>query len=383
MKILSPVNSPEEVPPLVEAGAREIYCGLLLSKWKSRGRSYLSFSSGEDNRANIESLKDLKYLIDACHAHDVPLFLAINATTYSGWQLEIIRETMLQIDQWGMDAFIIADPALFVLAQSIQIKAELHVSLFGAVLNHRTAEFYKQLGACRIVFPTQLTVEEIRDMVSVLGDDFIYEIIGLNDACRFLEGFCQFHHTFDENLPFKQFVKNAQIRFHVLDKMKKLPLNWQRSIEHKSIFQSYLSSPCDFCYQIQRYDSANHDSEREEGQEVTNPEAFTNDFLDTFSYCNLCGLFDFKEMGVQTVKVVGRFNPISKKVKDVKILRRAIDRMGFEGMTRELYQMLCKEDFLDTFGFPCREFCLYSVSRTLTTHEHRNCPDTCREPCRR
>ncbi|MDP7420880.1 MAG: U32 family peptidase, partial [bacterium] len=232
--------------------------------------------------------------------------------------------------------------------------------------NHRTAQFYKNLGASRFVFPTQLSVNEVRTMTQRLGDLFEYEIIGLNDACRFLEGFCQFHHSFDDKLPFKQFVKNANIRFFILDRLKRLPFSWQRYIERNKLFQHYISSPCDFCCQISGYDTSK-DGNRPE----PNPEALFNDFLDTFSYCNLCGLYDFIDMGLQTVKVVGRFNPLAKKVKDVKILRRACELAVKPGISRESYVKLCQNDFKKTFGFPCRRFCLYSVSSTLKQNRVR------------
>jgi len=60
MKILAPLNSPREIRPLLEAGADEIYCGVLAREWKDRYTNVGSINRREWSTSNLNTYQELE-----------------------------------------------------------------------------------------------------------------------------------------------------------------------------------------------------------------------------------------------------------------------------------------------------------------------------------
>ncbi len=81
MKILSPLDKVDEVGALAEAGADELFCGLLTEDWHN------CYIAGAINRrpgggANFTRWEDLETVVQVAHDRKVPVILTLNEHYY-------------------------------------------------------------------------------------------------------------------------------------------------------------------------------------------------------------------------------------------------------------------------------------------------------------
>ena len=76
LKITSPFREKEEVTPLIEAGAGELYCGYLSPEWAKRYTS-LEFER-KGGGSNFTDLTELKQAVALAHKGGVPVYLTLN-----------------------------------------------------------------------------------------------------------------------------------------------------------------------------------------------------------------------------------------------------------------------------------------------------------------
>lgn len=104
----------------------------------------------------LETLEDFVYEVKA---RGLKAYLAVNSAVNEA-RLDEVDDVVAVAVKAGVDAVIAWDPAVILKARkaglSIQISTQANVT------NHETAEFYRTLGAERIVFSRELSLEEIR-----------------------------------------------------------------------------------------------------------------------------------------------------------------------------------------------------------------------------
>ena len=152
MKILSPVSKPEEVIPLAEAGAEEFYMGVLDTAWRKKYTNVGSINRREWSVSNLSSYDDLNKAVSDAHKMGGRVYMTMNAL-YSAHQYEALLGNLEEIRKTEVDALIVADPGLLLLLKETGWNREIHMSTGATVFNHRTAKFYHEQGAHRIVFP--------------------------------------------------------------------------------------------------------------------------------------------------------------------------------------------------------------------------------------
>ncbi|TAM38434.1 U32 family peptidase, partial [bacterium] len=163
MKILSPISRKEEVEPLVEAGAGELYCGIVPRLWSDRYGVSDTLNRREGYGANFSSFADLQYAIQLAHKRNVPVFVTINGL-YTREQYPLIREIVEKLISIKVDGLIIADLGLLLTLERTKFPGEIHMGTGGTAFNSRTISFYKELGASRIILDRHLTIGEIKDI---------------------------------------------------------------------------------------------------------------------------------------------------------------------------------------------------------------------------
>ena len=125
MKILSPVSRVDETERLVQAGAEELYCGLLPSDWPYVA---LSINRRQEPEANFQSFDELKMCADIAHTHGVPLFLTLNEHYYIDKQYPYILNYVRQALDAGVDAFFISDITLLLAFHEGKIRFQKPLS---------------------------------------------------------------------------------------------------------------------------------------------------------------------------------------------------------------------------------------------------------------
>ncbi|OGS14017.1 MAG: hypothetical protein A2234_03830 [Elusimicrobia bacterium RIFOXYA2_FULL_58_8] len=186
MKIVSCLSHLSEIGPLAKAGADELYCAV---------PGLPSF--GEP--AVLSGKGTLKAAVRAAHGLGLKLSLAVNSLGEAGFTLkegERLLERMGEADAAGVDAFIVANPAILNLLLKLKRRrAGLHLSSVQPCFNSLTAEFFINLGVSRIIFPNQLSPYEARKTIQlcrargVETEIFDYRFFG----CAYINGRCHLH----------------------------------------------------------------------------------------------------------------------------------------------------------------------------------------------
>jgi len=303
LKITAPFREKEEVIPLIEAGADELYCGYLSPEWIKRYTS-LEFER-KGGGSNFTSIEELKKAVDLAHSKEVPVFLTLNGL-YVNHQYPLLLDIVEQVDRINLDGFIIADVGLLLTLKEKKIKKQLHISTGGTVFNHEAVKFYQALGASRIILDRQVTINDMKNL-SEENPGIDFEVFILNTLCVYIDGFCTFLHTyawqFAENISRKDWKEN-----------EKLGLVTVYDTEAQT-------DACSLEYSVQAY---NEKGEKLDSKKKINP-TFYNHLLDGMTECGACAIYNISRTKVKSIKIVGRQLTPDIRVKSTKFIRAVLD----------------------------------------------------------
>jgi len=324
MKILSPINKVDEVEEVINAGADELYCGLLLREWLST-YTIAAINRRPAGLANLKSFDDLKSCVDIAHSYDIPVCLTVNEHYYTQEQYPLLLGYVTEAIKAGIDSLLISDPALILAIREENLKIAIHVSTGGATFNSETAKFYQSLGASRVTIPRHLTIQEIADLVKKVPTVEKCVFI-LNSRCPNVDGLCTFVHI-------------------------------------QSGDPSYQNA-CMLPYSVRLLNPEPGDEEFDEAKarreiiSCVRQQVWSRFHMDDVP-CGACALYDFAEMGINAVKIVGRGNPTWRKVTDVKFIRLLLKLLKGKTISREEYREKAQELYRYTYEHPCRTVTCY------------------------
>lgn len=191
MKIVSCFVSRGEIGPLAEAGADELY---------TSAGGLPSFTE-----AGLRRPADLKAAFRDIHALGKKASVAVNSLQVAGSPQEMrkLADGILRLEDYGADAFIVANPALLaLLAAGRRLRAELHLSSIQPCFNTAALRFFLRFGVKRLILPSQLAPREAGELLRLcrargVGTEiFDYRFFG----CVYVNGRCSLHtqnfHTF-------------------------------------------------------------------------------------------------------------------------------------------------------------------------------------------
>mgnify|MGYP000346612162 CR=1 FL=1 len=190
MRIVAPVSRVAEVAVLAEAGATELYCGLVPPDWRGR---FQSISANRRPSGNLASYADLAEAVRSAHAHAAALSLVLNAQHYAAAQIEAAEEIAGRFADLGGDALIVSDLGLVERLATRFPALRVHVSSVATCRNAAAARLCQALGARRLILPRDVTLAEATAIAEEVPDIEI-EAFVLNDGCIFEEGACHTIH---------------------------------------------------------------------------------------------------------------------------------------------------------------------------------------------
>ncbi len=273
MKVLAPLRNSEEVAPLCEAGAQEFYCGLTPTGWEQ------SFGQASVHRRNpksagVPSLVDLRRIVTL--AHPRPVFATLNAPSYPAGAVPFLVEFgRMLLDDVGVAALIVAEWELLLALCDEGLASRLHISSLASCRNPGAAAFYRSLGVARVILPRHMTLREI-EATAIRGLE--WEVFVLNDGCVFEEGICATTHALGT------FCLTDRLggRFGRLDER----------------------------YEFWKWTQNNCGCQTNRGY--------------TLGPCGLCALPRLAQLGVASLKVVGREASLARKAASVRLAAVAL-----------------------------------------------------------
>ncbi len=148
-EILSPAGDLERLKWAIRYGADAVYIG---------GYDYSLRAN-----ANNFSLEEIKEAILFAHAYNKKVYITVNML-FHNQDLDNLDNYLKELDKIGVDAFIVSDYAVIKRIKELKLKPEVHISTQESSTNYQTVNFWKQLGASRVVLARECSKEDIIDI---------------------------------------------------------------------------------------------------------------------------------------------------------------------------------------------------------------------------
>lgn len=148
-ELLSPAGDLEKLKIAVNYGADAVYVG---------GESF-----GLRAKAKNFTLKEMAEGVEYAHSHGAKVYVTANIFAHNN-DFEGMAEYFKELDKINVDAVLAADPGVFSVLRKSAPNMPVHISTQANNTNYHTAEFWKSLGAERIVAARELSLEEIGEI---------------------------------------------------------------------------------------------------------------------------------------------------------------------------------------------------------------------------
>lgn len=135
------------------------------------------------------SLDDIKEATKLAHDLDKKVYLTLNVISHNK-DLEGVDEYIQSLDEAGVDAFIVSDPGIFQKVKTLAPSKEIHISTQANITNTATVEFWKSLGADRVILARELSLEEIKEIKDEVKDSIMIEAFVHGAMCMSYSGRC-------------------------------------------------------------------------------------------------------------------------------------------------------------------------------------------------
>ncbi len=148
-ELLAPAGSLEKLQFAIRYGADAVYIG---------GQAY-SLRANADNFSYDEMREGVKF----AHERGAKVFVAANIIAHNE-DLGGMREFFQELYSIGIDAVIVADPALIQACKKAAPNLEVHLSTQASTTNWKSVKFWKEEGISRVVLAREVSMREIREI---------------------------------------------------------------------------------------------------------------------------------------------------------------------------------------------------------------------------
>ncbi|MCA9515669.1 MAG: U32 family peptidase, partial [Myxococcales bacterium] len=173
-EILAPAGDHASLTAALASGADAVYFGLD-DGFNARARA-VNFATD-----------DLADIVAAVHRAGARAYVTLNTLVFEA-ELPVLEGLLRKIAASGVDALIVQDPAVCLLARAVCPQLELHASTQMTVSSPEAARFAKGLGVSRVVVPRELSTDEIAAFAR--GTDVELEVFVHGALCMSWSGQC-------------------------------------------------------------------------------------------------------------------------------------------------------------------------------------------------
>lgn len=171
VELMAPVASEVMLTAAIDGGADSVYFGIGTFNMRVNAKS--------------PQLSKLKRYIDICHKNKVKAYLTVNTIIYED-EIKKVESLLRKAKQAGIDSIICWDLSVIQLCKNLKIP--FCISTQASISNSRSAEFYKKLGAKRIVLARECSLEQIKEIRKKTRVEI--EVFGHGAMCVAVSGRC-------------------------------------------------------------------------------------------------------------------------------------------------------------------------------------------------
>jgi U32 family peptidase len=343
-KVLAPFNSIDEIGPLKNVGADELYCGYITPEFAKRWPLAFYILNRRGEGQSFEDYGIFKKAVKAAENSDLPVYVTVNGL-YTPEQYPFLLELIKRLeDLRGVKGVIVADVGFLLVLKQVHFKKEIHISTGGTCFNSYTADFFQHLGARRIILDRQLTGQEIESIITKKETNIDIDIFIIGSSCSgFIDGYCTFFHCFEEPKIFKT-RRGLQVA-------SSFTINPNERVGCNSYF-GHLGK--------KRFEVFKADS----GRKAVN-------FLQMKPHanrgrlgCRICDLYGLRRYPIRGMKIVGRGHHLFKKTMELtKIVACATSLLEKKDISRDRFQKECRDLVSKMLGRRCSKYDCYFFRR--------------------
>ena len=175
VELLVPAGSLEVLKVAVDYGADAVYIG---------GQAY-----GLRAKADNFSIEEMKKAAEYAHAKNAKVYVTANIFAHN-YDIEGMKAYFEQLKDTGVDAVLVSDPGIFMLAKETMPDMELHISTQANNTNYLTYNFWYKMGAKRVVTARELSLVEIKQIREHIPEDMEIESFMHGAMCISYSGRC-------------------------------------------------------------------------------------------------------------------------------------------------------------------------------------------------
>lgn len=146
-EILAPAGDDDCLKAALNAGADAVYFGLA-EGFNARARA-----------ANF-TLDRLPATVEAIHRHGARAYVTVNTLVFDS-ELSAVERILRRLATSGVDAILVQDPAVALLAREVGVPFEIHASTQMTLSSAEGMALARDLGLSRVVLPRELSLSEI------------------------------------------------------------------------------------------------------------------------------------------------------------------------------------------------------------------------------
>ncbi len=175
IELLAPAGDKEKLEKVIQYGADAVYFGLNQFNLRAAGGNF--------------SLSALPAAVAMAHNNDVKAYVTLNSLMrdHDFKELEL---SIKAIAEARVDAVIISDPGILQMIKELAPDVDIHISTQSSVLNSKTATFWYEHGASRIILARELSLEDIKNIKKAIPEDLELEAFIHGAMCMSYSGRC-------------------------------------------------------------------------------------------------------------------------------------------------------------------------------------------------
>ncbi len=174
-EILSPAGNFEKMKAAILYGADAVYLA---------GQTF-----GMRAAADNFSISELAEAVEYAHARGVKVYLTVN-TMPRETEYEYLKKYFTELKSIAVDALIIADIGVLMLAKEMLPEKDIHISTQANSVSAADCRAWHALGASRVVLSRELTLDEIKAIKANIPEELEIECFIHGSMCISYSGRC-------------------------------------------------------------------------------------------------------------------------------------------------------------------------------------------------
>jgi putative protease len=146
-ELLAPIQDYTSLSAAIKNGADAVFFGIKGFNMRAGAKNF--------------TIDDLSKISKIAHKNKIKTYLAINTIVFEE-EMKKIEKILQTVKKAKIDAIICWDFAIIQMAKKLKI--ETHISTQASIANSKTAEFYRKLGAKRVVLARECSLEQIKEI---------------------------------------------------------------------------------------------------------------------------------------------------------------------------------------------------------------------------